>query len=749
MQDVAIAEAAYATLGDGLDKARKAVAAGDLTAGLVHYAALRAQFPEDSQSYQRAAFALVEASRFDESDALLETAMERFPAEPGLAIDYAWVAHRRRAVAIAVGRWERVRRLFPAHPIGFIGASITLREAGQLDAAQAILGEAEVRFANEPSLAVEQAWMAIASGDLNEAIFRWAQVRERTPDAWLGYTGGSTALRNAGRFAEADTLLAEAMDRFPAEAAPAFEHARMAMTRRDWPEALRRWANVDLRFPGRLEIYTGQAQALREMGRLGDAEGALRRATDLFPGQPEALIDLAWAVTHQHRHDEAIALWADVRARFPDHVGGFTGGAVALGNAQRIAEAIALLEQGEARFPDSPGPPTERGWLAMNQRDYPAAEQVFAGVRERFPGQAAAALGQARALAALRRLDEAEALLRDAVVRFPGFALLANDLAELVALRQSVSPASEPEASPPANEVVSRPVVATVVRSGPIKIAVTGYHLANQIAQIFSRIAPLRNKVRVERLDVGMSADAIQGRLPPRWLESADFYFEESRVGSALVKDSLRSVLPPDCVVRTFSTSGCHSLWPFRGRDERLVPEPPVYNGGRYSHTDPIAASLAGLSLTDDALFDAYMELTDAAPLDLDLLLSNDIAQWKTDDRACDVQIAGFIESNFRERQLFTTPHERAMPIVRDIVRQLAERSGLADRVGTEALTEGLDNLLNGWRGSHQGLPVHPRVARHFGLQWWSADMRYRMLGNDFTFREFILRYIRWSPWLP
>ena len=876
MQDAAIADPPPGTLEQGLEAAHAALTGGDLAAALAVFADLRARFPDAVPPFQRAAFAVLEAGRFDEADALLQAAMARFPDDVGLAVDHAWVAHRRRTVAAAIARWDRVRQGFPDHPMGYIGAAITAREAGQLDRADALLTEAERRFPDNPSLPAEQAWLALARRDLPAAIRRWEEVRVRQPDSWLGYTGGSAALREAQRFVEADALLAEAIVRFPAEPAPLFEYAQQAAVRRDWPEALRRWQTVVERHPNRIDAIAGQALALRESGRFDDAdavltaalarfpanphlnidfawvahirrdwptaaarwdrvrhhvpefvpafiqgaialreagrlpeadtllasaleqfpdspdpaleharlaqsqrawpeaafrwqrvrtrfpdawpayvglavchreqgqiaeaEAVLRDAADRFPGQLEPLAELAWLVTHQHRHDDADALWSRVRTAFPGHAVGFTGGVVALGDARRFDAAVALLDEAATRFPNDPGPPTERGWLAMNQSDFAAAERIFRAAGDRFPGHPIVPLGLGRALRAQNRIAEAATVLRSAIERFPGFGLLATDLAELPEAAAPETPTPEPPPPPPAP---------TIVRAMPLKVAVTGFHLATQISQIVAALPPLRDRVRVQRLDVGASVEAIRSALPDRFLEGADLYFEESLVGSAQVKGGIRSALPASCEIRTFPTTYVRVLWPFHGRDDRLVPEPPVYNGGRYSHTDPIAASLAGTEMTDDALFDAYMELSEAAPLDLDAIYATDVERWRREDGLCDIQLAPFIEANFRDQYLFTTPNERGTPIVREIALQAIDMLAAMGAADAPALHQALAKLLHGWRASKHAVPVHPRVGRHFGLGWWSPDMRYRMLANEFTFRDYIIRYIRWSPWLP
>ncbi len=747
MSDSATAEPTIGALEQGLHAAQALLAAGNLEGALTLFAELRERFATAYEPFQRAAFALMEAARLDEAEALLTRARQHFPDIAALAIDHAWIAHRRHAIAEAVARWDAVRRAFPDHPGGYVGAAVTLREAGQLDAADTLLTQAEGLFPNELSMLVERAWMANARRDLPAAIERWADVRRRMPDFWLGYTGGGTALRDAHRLDEADAVLQEATARFPDAPQPSIEYAQLAVVRRDWPEAHRRWQKVAEHFPDRFDAYTGQAQALREMHRLPDAETALRQAAERFPQRVEILIELAWSVTHQNRFPEAIGLWETIRTRFPDHVGGYNGGAVALANAGQLDTASELLTLAMGRFPDHPGPPLEGGWIAFGIGNFTEAERVFRWVADRFPDQPVAQLGLGRALRAQNRSLEAETVLRNALERFPAFALLAGELADLTGIPAPSPPAADP--APAAAPLLIGAAGPAPIRTGPLRIAVTGFHLSNQIVQILARLAPLRGKLQVERLDVGSSVEAIRERLPAGWLEGADVYFEETMVGSTQVKTGLRGCLPDRCTIRTFATSGCHSLWPFRGRDERLVPEPPTYNGGRYSHTDPVAASLAGTALTDDALFDAYLALTEDPAFDLDRGYANDLAQWQRDDAACDVKLADFIDARFRNERLFATPHERMTPIVREIVRQLLETPEIAALADPVAVQDAMDRLLLDWRASHQGLPVHPRVGRHFDLQWWSPDMRYRMLGNDFTFRDYLIRYIRWSPWLP
>ena len=75
----------------------------------------------------------------------------------------------------------------------------------------------------------------------------------------------------------------------------------------------------------------------------------------------------------------------------------------------------------------------------------------------------------------------------------------------------------------------------------------------------------------------------------------------------------------------------------------------------------------------------------------------------------------------------------------------------------TEGLTAGeilrarqeTDFLLRHYRGQDvEMMPIHPLVAERLGLTWYDPDQRYRWHGHEWTFRDYLLKYIRWEPYL-
>jgi len=141
------------------------------------------------------------------------------------------------------------------------------------------------------------------------------------------------------------------------------------------------------------EAHHNLANALRQLGRLVEAEAAARQALALRPDHPDALGLLGTVLREQGRLAEAEASLRQAVALRPDHAAGYNNLAIWLAEAGRPHEALALydlasavdpidaltlfhrgllllllgrLEQGwadyEARFDTSHGKPDQRGF---------------------------------------------------------------------------------------------------------------------------------------------------------------------------------------------------------------------------------------------------------------------------------------------------------------------------------------------------------------------------------------------------
>jgi tetratricopeptide (TPR) repeat protein len=315
--------------------------------------------------------------------------------------------------------WAALAARSPADPAPLLAPIQALLAAGRLAEAGVLLDAAQFRFPDHAPFAIEAARIAQRQGATEEALRRWQSVRDRFPTSAAGLIGAAATLRDTGRAAEAEALLAAAVSRFATDPTPAIDYAGLAHARHDWPDALRRWSAVREHFPDQPQGYSGAAVAHRQLGDFDLADALLQYALERFPDVVSLVFEHGWVAHIRRDWPEAVRRWETARARAPEVFVGYTAGAVALRESGRSAEAEALLRDAAQRFPTEPRVAVEQAWLAQARRDWPEAARCWDAVRARLPGEEVAYTGGARALREQGRADEADRLLREAIERFP------------------------------------------------------------------------------------------------------------------------------------------------------------------------------------------------------------------------------------------------------------------------------------------------------------------------------------------
>lgn len=283
----------------------------------------------------------------------------------------------------------------------------------------------------------------------------------------------------------------------------------------------------------------------------------------------------------------------------------------------------------------------------------------------------------------------------------------------------------------------------------PVHGLIAGSATAQQICQVIGKLRCLKGRWGVRFVDTARRLQDGMANLPPGALETSRFVWTETNAGLRASRDGLREVLPADCSGRAFYAPTCQALWPFQGRDSRAVPEPGRYPASRYPYGDRLAQALAGVQLGDDLLLLMYEAATAKEPLDLDALFAADLDRWQQADAQSDVRLAAFIGAHFRSDRLFLSPDRLGPALLREMVLQVLDDPMVRDVAAPEVVMRELDTVLEGFTGRREEVPVHPRVARHFRLSWWSPDMKYRWMNNLLSNQDYILGYIKWTPWRP
>lgn len=207
----------------------------------------------------------------------------------------------------------------------------------------------------------------------------------------------------------------------------------------------------------------------------------------------------------------------------------------------------------------------------------------------------------------------------------------------------------------------------------------------------------------------------------------------------------LHARIPRGCPVVKFPPFSATCLWPFAGNDPRIAADLE-----RYPWPDSIAAVLAAdKNLPDDELFGKYLRITTEKMPDLDRRLRLDAARWKATDAIADIQVSDWVESTFRDTNLFYASGHISAPAVAFLMKQLLSRTSILSPPLARAAAEEVDILSRYHAGQDfECVPIHPLVAERLKLRFHDPDATYRWHANEWTFRQYVLRYIRWSDYL-
>ena len=203
---------------------------------------------------------------------------------------------------------------------------------------------------------------------------------------------------------------------------------------------------------------------------------------------------------------------------------------------------------------------------------------------------------------------------------------------------------------------------------------------------------------------------------------------------------ALRSRLPPGCPVITFPSFVMNSFWPFDCPEPRGLPDP-AYPWKRYPFGDMIGLRIAQAGLAGPLAVAAYLDHSLRKMPKLDVRLQRDIDRLHYYDARCDVKLADYVEANFRQHHLFWTEGHISQEGVVELARRVATAArpvlggsaGRTEECLAATAFAGMGNLQ---------LPIHPMVADALGLRFWESDMAYHWYSQEWTFYEYIERYI-------
>ena len=202
------------------------------------------------------------------------------------------------------------------------------------------------------------------------------------------------------------------------------------------------------RFPKRAgpHWWVARARCLQGLDRAEEAEAAIREGAERFPDAALPRVFLGNLLARQKRPAEALAVWRDLHARFPEpELDWFVGLATALRALGRREEALQTLAAGVRRFPDDRRAPPLDAQVAEERNEWERALAIWRAYAERYAAadEPQVAVGRARALFRLDRVEEAVEGLEAFLAREPDHtgamrerAVMAMELGETTRARE-------------------------------------------------------------------------------------------------------------------------------------------------------------------------------------------------------------------------------------------------------------------------------------------------------------------------
>ena len=228
--------------------------------------------------------------------------------------------------------------------------------------------------------------------------------------------------------------------------------------------------------------------------------------------------------------------------------------------------------------------------------------------------------------------------------------------------------------------------------------------------------------------------------VPPEAAHAVMLWEQYNEFADAAARDAARALLPHDCAVVRFPAMLMNAFWPFRARDTRNVAEP-GFPWGRYPLGDRIAEEIAALALAPQEALAAYLERSVEQMPDLASIVAFEKRVTMERDRSCDVKMAEFLFEHLRAAYQFWSHGNVSTFVYAELFRRLfaCGRDVLGEMPPT------LGDELEHVSAAHPPLfqiPIHPVVIERLGLRFATPATRYRYFGHEWTFEEYMTRYI-------
>jgi tetratricopeptide (TPR) repeat protein len=184
-------------------------------------------------------------------------------------------------------------------------------------------------------------------------------------------------------------------------------------------------------------------------------------------------------------------------------------------------------------------------------------------------------------------------------------------------------------------------------------------------------------------------------------------------------------------------------LWPFGGTmHPRNRPEPTIERSGPYNGElgDSFLNRMILAGESPENALTEYLAADAVTVRRAERMMELHLQKQRERDAACDIHVADRIEAQLSSARLFRSPNHPEPAFAVWLAAEVFARMGEQPAAIAQLIASQPDALPG------TETPIHPAVARHFGLAYAPPSRRYRYFNEGgFTFTEYVRRYMRYE----
>jgi hypothetical protein len=214
-----------------------------------------------------------------------------------------------------------------------------------------------------------------------------------------------------------------------------------------------------------------------------------------------------------------------------------------------------------------------------------------------------------------------------------------------------------------------------------------------------------------------------------------------------LMTDREVALLPDDATLIALPGLHFRSPWPLTTTDPRNKPLP-KFPWGRYPMpwSDRLAVEVVQEVPDARARLEAYKRKSPLKNVDIERFHEIEIVNMILREQGMDIKVAAMAASSFRKERLYYVYHHPSGQLFHYMLSQIlvSEKFRAVHNQSLATLIDGVGRWSVESRVfTDEQVPIHPEIAGALGLSWWRPDLRYRLMGRDWTYDEWIEFYMQ------